>query len=107
MPYLAAFFMIFSMANVGLPGTAGFVGEILVLVAFLKTHFWIAATAGLTLIISASYTLWMYRQVFFGPVTNELVASAKDICFYEKAVLTIMVLVYSFWVYILSLWVIY
>src|SRR3984885_2672425 len=79
MPIFAAFFMLFAMSNVGLPGTAGFVGEFMVIMSAFQTHFWIAAFAALTLVLSASYTLWMYKRVFFGPIANEGVAKFTDI----------------------------
>lgn len=84
MPMFAAFFMLFAMSNVGLPGTAGFVGEFMVIMSAFQTHFWVAAFAALTLILSASYTLWMYKRVFFGPIANEHVAEFKDITWTEK-----------------------
>lgn len=84
MPVFAAFFMLFAMSNVGLPGTAGFVGEFLVIMSAFQTHFWVAAFAALTLILSASYTLWMYKRVFFGPIGNEHVAGLQDITWAEK-----------------------
>ncbi|RDI46917.1 complex I subunit 4 family protein [Aquicella lusitana] len=84
MPIFAAFFMLFAMSNVGLPGTAGFVGEFMIIMSAFQTHFWVAATASLTLILSASYTLWMYKRVFFGPIANEHVAQFKDITWLEK-----------------------
>lgn len=84
MPIFAAFFMLFAMSNVGLPGTAGFVGEFMILMSAFQTHFWIAACAALTLILSASYTLWMYKRVFFGPVANEHVAHFQDVTWTEK-----------------------
>lgn len=84
MPVFAAFFMLFAMSNVGLPGTAGFVGEFMVIMSVFQTHFWVATFAALTLILSASYTLWMYKRVFFGPVGNQYVAQFKDITWAEK-----------------------
>jgi NADH-quinone oxidoreductase subunit M len=84
MPVFAAFFMLFAMSNVGLPGTAGFVGEFMVIMSAFQTHFWVAAFAALTLILSASYTLWMYKRVFFGPVGNQYVAGFQDITWSEK-----------------------
>jgi len=84
MPVFAAFFMLFAMSNVGLPGTAGFVGEFMVIMSAFQTHFWVAVFASMTLILSASYTLWMYKRVFFGPVGNEYVAQFKDITWLEK-----------------------
>lgn len=78
MPVFAAFFMIFALSNVGLPGTSGFVGEFLVILSSFKASIWIAIFASLTLIIGAAYTLWMYKRVFFGPIVNEGVAMLKD-----------------------------
>jgi len=72
MPIFAAFYMLFAMANVGLPGTTGFVGEFLVLLSAFKANFWIAFVAGLTLIISPAYTLWMYKRVLFGEAKSPL-----------------------------------
>ncbi len=88
-PYLSAFFLIFCMANIGVPGTSGFVGELLVIASFLKTNLWISFAAGLTLIISASYTLWMYRNVFMGPVAIE--GDVKDVNIFESTVLAVLV----------------
>jgi NADH-quinone oxidoreductase subunit M len=84
MPIFAAFFMLFAMSNVGLPGTAGFVGEFMIIMSAFQANFWIAAIASLTLLLSASYTLWMYKRVFFGPVGNEHVAGFTDITWTEK-----------------------
>lgn len=84
MPIFAAYFMLFAMSNVGLPGTAGFVGEFMVIMSAAQTHFWVASFAALTLVLSASYTLWMYKRVFFGPVGNEHVARFQDINWTEK-----------------------
>ena len=84
MPIFAAFFMLFAMSNVGLPGTAGFVGEFMVIMSAFQTHFMVAAFAALTLLLSASYTLWMYKRVFFGPIANDQVAQFQDITFTEK-----------------------
>lgn len=84
MPVFAAFFMLFAMSNIGLPGTAGFVGEFMVIMSAFQAHFWVAFVAGLTLILAASYTLWMYKRVFFGPIANEQVAEFQDIGFFEK-----------------------
>jgi NADH-quinone oxidoreductase subunit M len=84
MPVFAAFFMLFAMSNVGLPGTAGFVGEFMIIMSALQSHFLVGLFAGLTLILSASYTLWMYKRVFFGPVANAQVAEFKDMSKSEK-----------------------
>ena len=79
MPIFAAFFMLFAMSNIALPGTSGFVGEFMILLSVFKSSFWIAFAAASTLVIGASYTLWMYRRVFYGAVANEGVASLKDV----------------------------
>lgn len=79
MPIFAAFFMLFAMANVGLPGTAGFVGEFMVILSAFKANIWIALLASSTLILAAAYTLWMYKKVFFGPVVHEKINQVKDI----------------------------
>ena len=71
--------MLFSMANVGLPGTAGFVGEFMVLMGAIGFNFWIGAIAALTLILSAAYTLWMYKRVIFGAIANARVAKLTDV----------------------------
>lgn len=79
MPCFAAFFMIFAMSNVGLPGTSGFVGEFMILLSTFRASFWVTFLAASTLVIGAAYTLWMYKQVFFGPITHPAVAQLKDI----------------------------
>ena len=84
MPVFAAFFMLFAMSNVGLPGTAGFVGEFMVIMSAFRTHFWVALIAALTLILASSYTLWMYKRVFFGPIVSDEVAAMQDINGLEK-----------------------
>ncbi|MFV1983042.1 MAG: NADH-quinone oxidoreductase subunit M [Thiohalomonadales bacterium] len=95
MPTFAAFMVFFAMANAGLPGTSGFVGEFMVIMASFKANFWFAFTAALTLIIGAAYTLWMIKRVVFGEVANENVAKMKDINkreFLFLSLLAIMVL---------------
>lgn len=79
MPVFAAFFMLFAMANVGLPGTSGFVGEFLVILAAFKTNFWVATAAASTLILAPAYTLWMYKRVLFGEVKNQTLAKGQDL----------------------------
>ncbi|MBK6617406.1 MAG: NADH-quinone oxidoreductase subunit M [Nitrosomonas sp.] len=79
MPIFSAFFMLFAMANAGLPGTSGFVGEFMVIMGSIEVNFWYAFFAALTLILGASYTLWMYKRVIFGPVANAKVENLKDI----------------------------
>jgi NADH-quinone oxidoreductase subunit M len=79
MPRFAAFMMLFAMANCGLPGTSGFVGEFYVILGAVKYDFWIGMAAGSTLILGAAYSLWMYKRVIFGEVANEHVAALTDI----------------------------
>lgn len=79
MPWFGAMVVVFAMANVGLPGTSGFVGEFMVILAAFKANFWIAFAAALTLIIGAAYTLWMVKRVIFGEVVNAAVATLKDL----------------------------
>jgi len=90
MPKFAAFFMLFSMANAGLPGTSGFVGEFWVILSSFQANFWYAFLAGTTLIIGAAYTLWMYKRVMFGEVANDEVAKLEDINGREGLILTIL-----------------
>ena len=95
MPKFAAFAMLFAMANAGLPGTSGFVGEFMIILAAVKANFWIGFLAALTLILSAAYTLWMYKRVWYGAVTNARVASLTDLSrreFWLLAVLVVAVL---------------
>jgi len=79
MPKFAAFFMLFAMANSGLPGTSGFVGEFMVALGAVQFNFWVAFGAATTLILGAAYTLWMYKRVVFGAVANSHVAELQDI----------------------------
>ena len=78
MPRFAAFMVLFALANAGLPGTSGFVGEFLVILAVFKAGFWYAFLAATTLILGAAYTLWMVKRVVFGAVANEGVAGLCD-----------------------------
>jgi len=87
MPWFAAFAMLFFMANAGLPGTSGFVGEFMVILASFQKHPMIAFLAATTLVITAAYTLWLYKRVFFGEVGNAHVAEMKDIGARETLVL--------------------
>jgi len=79
MPVFAAFFMLFAMANSGLPATSGFVGEFMVIMGAVEVNFWYAFIAATTLIFGAAYTLWMYKRVVFGKVTNPHVEDMKDV----------------------------
>ena len=92
MPVFAALFMLFAMANSGLPGTSGFVGEWLVILASMKVNFWYSAAAGSTLIFGAAYTLWMYKRVVFGAVANPHVEELADINRREMFVLGVLAL---------------
>jgi len=95
MPKFAAFAMLFAMANCGLPGTSGFVGEFMVILAAVKFNFWIGFLATFTLVLGAAYTLWMYKRVHFGAVANEHVAKLKDLNkreFFMLAVLAVFTL---------------
>lgn len=83
MPIFASFFMLFAMANAGLPGTSGFVGEFMVILGSIKAGFWVAFWAATTLIIGASYTLWMYKRVIFGAVANQRIEKLKDMTGFE------------------------
>jgi NADH-quinone oxidoreductase subunit M len=79
MPKFAAFAMLFAMANCGLPGTAGFVGEWMVILGTVKVNFWLAALAATALIFGAAYTLWMYKRVYFGDTGNAEVKALEDL----------------------------
>jgi NADH-quinone oxidoreductase subunit M len=79
MPRFAAFVLFFAMANCGLPGTAGFVGEWMVILGAVKFNFWIGLAAASALIFGASYTLWLYKRVYLGPVVNDDVKALTDI----------------------------
>lgn len=79
MPKFAALFMLFAMANSGLPATSGFVGEFMVILGAVKFNFWVAFAAASTMIIGAAYTLWMVKRVIFGAVANDHVAQLQDL----------------------------
>ncbi len=79
MPVFAFFIVFFAMANAGLPGTSGFVGEFLVILGTFSVNGWYAAVAALTLIVGAAYTLWMVKRVVFGPIQNPQVAEMEDL----------------------------
>jgi NADH-quinone oxidoreductase subunit M len=100
MPKFAAFMMLFAMANAGLPGTSGFVGEFLVILGVFQVNVWYAIIAGTTLILGAAYTLWMYKRVIFGAINNKNVETLNDITNREGLyllILTITVLVMGLW----------
>ena len=79
MPVFAAFMVLFALANCGLPGTSGFVGEFLVIIASFRASFWYSFLAAVTLILGAAYTLWLVKRVVFGPVTSPRVAALTDL----------------------------
>jgi len=100
MPIFAALFVFFAMANTGLPGTSGFVGEFMVILTSFKASFWIAFLAATTLIVGAAYTLWLVKRVIFGKVANVKVAELTDLNKREMfilGVLAIFVLVLGLW----------
>ena len=90
MPKFAAFFMLFAMANAGLPATSGFVGEFMVILGAVKYNFWVAFAAATSLIVGAAYTLWMYKRVIFGAVGNHHVEELTDINGREFLVLALL-----------------
>jgi NADH-quinone oxidoreductase subunit M len=100
MPAFAAFMVLFAMANVGLPGTSGFVGEFMVIIASFKANFWYAFFAASTLVLGAAYTLWMVKRVIYGEVANPNVAELKDLNGREYVVLGVL----GFSVLLLGLW---
>lgn len=79
MPYFTAFFLLFCMSNVGLPGTSGFVGEFMIILSAFKANAYVALLSATTLFIGASYTLLMFKRVFYGPVQNNKVAILRDV----------------------------
>jgi len=100
MPIFASFMVLFAMANVGLPGTSGFVGEFMVIIASFKANFWIAFLAASTLILGAAYTLWMIKRVIYGEVANNNVAELTDLHrreFIVLGILAIAVLLVGLW----------
>ena len=92
MPKFGAFFMLFSMANAGLPATSGFVGEFMVILGAVEYNFWVAFAAASTMIVGAAYTLWMYKRVVFGAVGNSHVAELQDINAREFLILGVLAL---------------
>jgi len=92
MPFFAAFFMLFAMANAGLPGTSGFVGEFMVIMGSVQVNFWYAFLAATTLIFGAAYTLWMYKRVIFGAVASPAVEGLQDISSREFVLLAVLAL---------------
>ncbi len=100
MPVFAAFMVLFAMANSGLPGTSGFVGEFLVILGTFKVNPWFAAVAASTLIFGAAYTLWMIKRVVYGPVLNEQIGALADLDLRETTflgILAALVLLVGIW----------
>ena len=100
MPVFAAFMVLFAMANAGLPGTSGFVGEFMVIIASFKANPWFAFFAATTLILGAAYTLWMVKRVVYGEVANDNVAALEDLNrreFIVLGILAIAVLLVGLW----------
>jgi NADH-quinone oxidoreductase subunit M len=90
MPKFAALAVFFGMANCGLPGTSGFVGEWMVIIGTVGVSFWLALLAATTLVFGAGYTLWMVKRVYFGPVVNDDVKSLVDINRRELVMLSLL-----------------
>ena len=100
MPKFATFMVLFAMANAGLPGTSGFVGEFMVILGSFAANFWYAFLAATTLILGAAYTLWMVKRVVYGEVANENVAKLQDINnreFLVLGLLAVAVLALGLW----------
>ena len=100
MPVFAVFMVLFAMANAGLPGTSGFVGEFLVILSSFRASFWYAFLAATTLILGAAYTLWLVKRVVFGPVANDHVAALRDLNgreFLVLGLLAVAVLALGLW----------
>jgi NADH-quinone oxidoreductase subunit M len=100
MPVFASFMVLFAMANAGLPGTSGFVGEFLVILSAFRASFWYAFLAATTLVLGAAYTLWLVKRVVFGPVGNDNVAQLKDVNgreFLVLGLLAVAVLALGLW----------
>ena len=92
MPLYAAVFMVFTLANVGLPGTSGFVGEFLTLLGAFKANTWVAFLATFGVILSAAYALWLYRRMIFGPLEKPSLRRHPDMNYREVLVFTPLVL---------------
>src|SRR5690606_32326749 len=100
MPQYAFAFMVFTMANVGLPGTSGFVGEFLTMMGVFQVNTWVAFGAAFGVILSAGYALWLYRRVIFGALTKESLKSILDLNLREKIViypLIVLTIVFGFY----------
>jgi len=100
MPKYAVMFMVFTLGSLGLPGTSGFVGEILVLIGSFKYNYWIAFFAAIGVVLSACYSLWLYRRVVFGNINNLKIEKLTDLNIREYFILTpllIMTIVLGFY----------
>ncbi len=100
MPWFALFAVLFLLANSGMPGTSGFVGEFMVILAAFQANFWYAFLAGMTLVLGAAYSLWLVKRVIFGKVTNYRVGELQDINAREALVLGVLaaaVLIVGLW----------
>jgi NADH-quinone oxidoreductase subunit M len=100
MPIYAAFFMVFTMANVGLPGTSGFIGEFLTLLGAFKANTWVAFFATTGIILSAAYALWLYRRIIFGVLDKPSLRAIADLSPREIVVmapLVILTLLFGFY----------
>src|SRR5438552_10597642 len=91
MPFYAAAFMVFTLANVALPGTSGFIGEFLTLIGTFKVNVWVATLATIGTILSAAYALWLYRKVVFGTLSKPSLAAIKDLDYREMITLAPLV----------------
>ena len=100
MPIFASFFVLFALANAGLPGTSGFVGEFFVILSAFQANVWYAFIAATTLITGAAYTLWMVKRVVFGDIKNEQVAALQDVSMREIVFLTVL----AFCVLLVGIW---
>jgi NADH-quinone oxidoreductase subunit M len=100
MPKYAVAFLIFTMANVGLPGTSGFVGEFLTMLGAFRVNTWVAVLAAIGVTLSASYALWLYRRIIYGALTKESLKGMLDLSLREKAILyPLVILIIFFGVY--------
>ncbi len=100
MPKYAVAFLIFTMANVGLPGTSGFVGEFLTMLGAFRVNTWVAVLAAIGVILSAAYALWLYRRIIYGALTKDSLKGMLDLSLREKAILyPLVVLIVFFGVY--------
>src|SRR5690606_30279342 len=97
MPKYAVAFLIFTMANVGLPGTSGFVGEFLTMLGAFRANTWVGVLAAIGIILSAAYALWLYRRIVYGALTKESLKSMLDLSGREKAILYPLVILIVFY----------